>query len=305
VRAVVVSNCPVCGGIRQRRLPTPGHAVAPAFFAACSPAPGLVACRDCGFAFVSPRFDDAALAAFYDRQDYTAADEVDAAGAALAVAHQLGFLARRGVAVGPGMRLLDIGCGGGHLLAAARGRGAEVLGYDAGAPSRRACAARGLPVTDDPGALRDFDVVVISHTLEHVPNLGAMLALCRGAMTRHGHLLIEVPNVGSLRAHAAPPWATRLGAADERYRAFPIHLSYFKPATLRGLLDRHGLAQVATTTRGFGFALRRSRTAIGAPASAAAATRSSSASIILKSRVRDAFLNALLGENLLTLARAR
>jgi SAM-dependent methyltransferase len=306
VRAVDVPACPVCGGLHRRRLPPPGHRVADAFFAACAPALGLVACRGCGFVFASPRPDDATLAAFYDQQDYTASNDDDAAGAALAVEHQLAFLAREGVAIGPGVRLLDVGCGGGFLLAAARDRGAEVLGFDAGSPSRDACAARGLPVTGDAAGLRGFDIVAISHTLEHVPDLGATLALCRDALAPGGRLLIEVPNVRSLRARAAPPWATRLGAADERYRAFPVHLSYFAPPTLRTLLVRHGLADVAMTTRGLGIALpRRRRAPAQAPSSVASTAQPQPAARTLKSRARAAFLDALLGENLLALARAR
>lgn len=314
MRTVDVSACPVCGGTRRRRLAVPRRQVAAAFFAACEPAPGLAACGDCGFVFASPRPDDAALAAFYDQQDYTAAGDEDAAGAELAVGHQLAFLARSGVTIGAGTRLLDIGCGGGHLLAAARARGAAVLGFDAGEPSRKACAARGLPVTGDPAGLRGFDVVAISHTLEHVPDPGAMLALCRGALAPRGHLLIEVPNVGSLRARAAPRWASRIGAADERYRAFPVHLSYFAPSTLRALLARHGLADVAMTTRGLGFSLpRRRRSAPPAAPTAAAAPPSPTVRAptiddaprpTLKSRARAAFLDRLLGENLLALARA-
>ncbi len=306
MRTVDVPACPVCEGTRRRRLAVPRRQVGEAFFAACQPAPGLVACRACRFVFASPRPDDAALAAFYDQQDYTAAGDEDAAGAALAVGHQLAFLARRGVTVGAGTRLLDIGCGGGHLLAAARARGAEVLGFDAGEPSRKACAARGLPVTGEPAGLRGFDVVAISHTLEHVPDLGAMLALCRGALAPGGHLLIEVPNVGSLRARAAPRWASRTGATDERYRAFPVHLSYFAPPTLRRLLARHGLADVAMTTRGLGFSLPRRRRpspppAPAAPSSAPDAPRAPT----LTSRARAAFLDRLLGENLLTIARQK
>lgn len=66
--AVDVPTCPVCGDGRRRRLPTPGHRIDDARFAACAPPPGLVACRGCGFVFVSPRPDDATLAAFYDAQ---------------------------------------------------------------------------------------------------------------------------------------------------------------------------------------------------------------------------------------------
>lgn len=302
MRAVEVSACPVCGGTRLRRLPAPGHWVAEAYFAACAPPLGLVACRACGFAFASPRPDDAALAAFYDRQDYTGAGEEDAAGAALAVAHQLAALARSGVAVGAGTRLLDVGCGGGHLLAAARARGAEVMGVDRGAPSRAACAARGLPVTDRFEGLRGFDVVAISHTLEHVPELGAMLARCAGALAAGGRLLVEVPNARSLRARAATPWATRLGA-DERYRAFPVHLSYFAPATLRALLGRHGFTVDAMTTRGLGFGLPGRRARAAPTAAGAAAAPAGPRGATLKSRARAAFLDALLGENLIAIAR--
>ncbi|MGY1701830.1 AarF/UbiB family protein [Geodermatophilus sp. SYSU D00766] len=48
--------------------------------------------------------------------------------------------------VGPGTSLLDVGCGRGQLLAAARDRDAQTLGITVSRPEHEACTARGLEV---------------------------------------------------------------------------------------------------------------------------------------------------------------
>jgi SAM-dependent methyltransferase len=84
-------------------------------------------------------------------------------------------------AVGPGTRVLDLGCGSGALARAAVGRGARVTGLDAD-PAAVAQAAAEVPGADffvgeamspPPGP---FDVVVAAQLLMHVADPVAVLA---------------------------------------------------------------------------------------------------------------------------------
>ncbi len=213
---------------------------------------GLKRCATCGFELVEPRPSDEMLAAFYEAQDYTAHEPVDDAAARRRAAGQLQLIEEAG-GVLAGASLLDVGCGGGQLLAAARAKGAKVCGVDPAAHAHAACRQQGIhvvPQLDDLGGQR-FDGIVMSHVLEHVPDVLGTLAELHGRLRAEGWLCLEVPNRDSLRARLSPQAVTKLGA-DERHRAFPIHLSYFTPATLEKALAAAGFAVTAMTSAGLG-----------------------------------------------------
>lgn len=300
---------------------------------AALPGLGLVRCAACGAEQVDPRPDDAALAAFYQGADYTAHEPVDDAAARRRAAYQLAFFERSGAAV-QGARILDVGCGGGQLLVAARAAGATVCAVDPAAHAREACRRQGLEHVAQLEALgeRLFDGIVMSHVLEHVPDPAAVLASLRARLAPGGWLGLEVPNRASLRALASPRWMTTLGA-DERHRAFPAHLWYFTPRTLALAAARAGLELVARQTVGLGLdalvpawlgaSLRRARGGAGgrsgAPGEQAAASSghgsgepSEQAGASegagrggLRGQLKGAYHRALLGESLLVLARPK
>lgn len=288
---------------------------------------GLVRCRQCEFEFVEPRPDDLALAGFYEAQDYTAHEPVDDTAAVRRAEHQLAQVKAAGGGL-DGARVLDVGCGGGQFLAAARRRGAKVVGVDPAAHAHQACWRQEIeivPQLDDLGAQR-FDGIAMSHVLEHVPDVLSTLVDLRERLVAGGWLCLEVPNRESLRARLSPPLITRLGA-DERHRAFPIHLSYFTPETLRQALGVSGFVVAAMTTTGLGvnalwprWAKREGGATGSAPHAASGsdgshgsraedATRSRGAAASLRAKVRSEakrrYFDALLGENLIAVARPR
>jgi len=77
------------------------------------------------------------------------------------------------VACGPGTRLLDIGCGNGTLLEAARQREAEPIGITISPPQVERCRARGLDVRlldyrQIPDEWNErFDAIVANGSIEH------------------------------------------------------------------------------------------------------------------------------------------
>jgi SAM-dependent methyltransferase len=240
----------LCGSEQLIELPVPKHTVGGPLGALRGV--GLKRCGECGFEQVEPRPSDRALAEFYAAQDYTAHEPVDDAAAQRRAAGQLAAIEVAGEEVA-GRSVLDVGCGGGQLLAAARERGAKVCGVDPAAHAHEACRRQGIlvvPQLADLGTER-FDGIVMSHVLEHVPDVLGTLEDLRERLRSDGWLCLEVPNRGSLRARLSPQAVTTLGA-DERHRAFPIHLSYFTPETLGRALETTGFAVVAMTTAGLG-----------------------------------------------------
>jgi len=147
-------------------------------------------------------------------------------------------------ATGDGL-LLDVGCGGGHLLHAAHRRGWRALGADL---SREACAVthegeRCRAVQADAGRLpfRDgsLGVVTLLNVVDQAGEPGAILGEAHRVLAPGGLLAIRVPNA---RFHR--PWARTLSALGPfaRWRewdAYPVihHVALTAPG-LRALVER-------------------------------------------------------------------
>ena len=105
----------------------------------------------------------------------------------------------------PGSRVLDIGCGMGHLLQLIRdaNRGFELTGADAfenclDATAQRVPEARRILIGDrhfEPDKLGGpYGTVTMIHTLEHVLDPVATVRGALGLVAPGGHLILGVPN---------------------------------------------------------------------------------------------------------------
>jgi SAM-dependent methyltransferase len=153
--------------------------------------------------------------------------------------------------------LLELGCGRGELLVAAREEGWQVAGVDMTASW--AGSAADVPVEVAPvEAARSlerpesYDVIILAAILEHLYDPARCLDRCHRALAPGGLIFIDVPNECSLWTRAGnaymrlrgKDWAINLSPTFP-----PFHVVGFCPASLRRLLDRCGFDVVELTSQ--------------------------------------------------------
>jgi len=144
-----------------------------------------------------------------------------------------------------GGRLLEIGVGSGVFLNAASIAGFDCMGIEASTHiADHVRRAYKVPVVQ--GYLEDFssakhhaefDVIVMNHVLEHMPDPKAMLHRVSALLNKRGIVHISVPNIAAWEAKL-PGWTS--------YE--PYHLYYFSPATLLPLLKNESLRALLVET---------------------------------------------------------
>ena len=140
---------------------------------------------------------------------------------------------RRLTAAGADRRLLDIGCGTGVFLDAARRdgwnvRGIEVSEYAAAQARRRGLPVFCAPIDEVPLEPRTFDCVTLWDVIEHVPDPLDSLRRAALALRPGGVLALSTGDITSPCARFGGP----------RWHLFnlPEHLFFFSPQCLRTML---------------------------------------------------------------------
>jgi len=146
-------------------------------------------------------------------------------------------------------RLLDVGCGNGEILQLMQWLGWRVEGVEPD-PVAAEIARKQRGVHVRVGSLFDasfdsnsFDVITMSHSIEHVPDPVSLLAECRRILTPGGTIGLSTPNLDSL------------GYRYHHDAWFPLepprHLILFTPGSLAQCIRKSGLEvqQVYTVAR--------------------------------------------------------
>ncbi len=202
-----------------------------------------VTCTACGTLFVSPLPSAEVVQATYLRPDYhPSSDDTFArmASEGHARARAVAELLERPVM---GARVVEVGCGYGYFLDAAREQGMVTVGVDPAQSAKRA-RERGHEVhaswLEDfrPGAM--FDVLALFEVLEHLPEPFAALLHMREWLAPGAVLALSTPSYSGAPARV-------LG------RKFPLvtppdHLELFTKRGLAALLDRAGFEPVRWTS---------------------------------------------------------
>lgn len=144
-------------------------------------------------------------------------------------------------------RILDIGCGRAHLLAALARQGCECYGVERQEfPLDHAQA--GIHFHRDglehlPLAADSCDAIILWHVLEHVGNPAATLQIAARLLRSGGILALAVPNFGS--------WQAQLFKRAWFHLDLPRHTHHFNGPALQQLLKSYGLQLLKTSTWAF------------------------------------------------------
>jgi SAM-dependent methyltransferase len=133
---------------------------------------------------------------------------------------------------------LDVGCGVGCLLNCAKERGFTAQGVEI-SPWAAGFAREKTGLDVVTGSLEEaayhsdmFDVVVVNHVLEHVPDPGTLLREIQRIVKPDGLVVVGVPNAGSIMARlAGAQWAS-LRPEEHRW--------HFTPDTIKALVRKEG-----------------------------------------------------------------
>ena len=219
--------CPLCG----EPAPERARAVFPPY--------RVVDCARCSMRYLSPRAHESDVARLYGAPQYWERGGPGCGYSSYSTiepllvrtfVRRLSPLSPRGA----GARLLDVGCGPGACLEAARSLGFEAWGLDVSSAAVAVASARhenrvrlGTP-SDRLFPQGFFDVITLFDVIEHVYDPRALAADLAWHLAPAGRVLLATPNVRSLLARAT-------GRRWVSYK-IPEHVLYFSPRTLADAL---------------------------------------------------------------------
>jgi 2-polyprenyl-3-methyl-5-hydroxy-6-metoxy-1,4-benzoquinol methylase len=144
-----------------------------------------------------------------------------------------------------GLSMLDYGCGGGHFVGAASQLGMRAVGMELDSIAAEAAKSNDihvingiLPKDIDKLSGRKFDVIKVSHVLEHIPNLADLVACLVSLLERNGALIINVPDQNSFPSRLKI-FLRHLGIKKSEfgYVQPPIHLHGFTKRSFDALAE--------------------------------------------------------------------
>jgi SAM-dependent methyltransferase len=194
-------------------------------------------CTGCGLVFLHPLPTRAELPEFYPAAYQNFDPPRNPIARFLVGRYHAAHLATALRHLGRGGSFFEVGCADGALLERVRAKGHVVGGVEISRDACERATRKGLDVfhgtLDELPAGRRWDVVFLSHVIEHVLDPVATMARVRELLAPGGVAYVETPNVGALDA--------RLFGEDWGLVHHPRHLYLFTRATLRRLLEGAGL----------------------------------------------------------------
>jgi ubiquinone/menaquinone biosynthesis C-methylase UbiE len=149
------------------------------------------------------------------------------------------------VPIRPGDRVLEVGCGQGHLTKALHARGVDIIGIDANpqaevvADTDRVRFMHAESLDFDDGT---FHFVVSVHAIEHIPPLDEALAEMARVLKPGGRAVFIYPAEPIQGLYAIPTSVILHGTP---FKAREVHCHKLWPSKLAEMASPHGLTETA------------------------------------------------------------
>lgn len=143
----------------------------------------------------------------------------------------------------PGERVLEVGCGQGHLTIRLAERGIDVTGIDANPNAPEVSGSdRVLHMMAEELAFDDgeFDAVVSVHAIEHIPPLDEAAAEMSRVLKPGGRALHIYPAEPIQGLYAMPTSMILYGTP---FKARQVHCHWLSPSKVRRLMEPYGLTE--------------------------------------------------------------
>lgn len=235
---ITYTHCPACGSAAiQQLLTVKDYTVSQQTFPVWE-------CAQCTLRFTQSIPDQAAIGKYYQADNY-----ISHTNTSKGLINRLYHMVRRitlqqkrkmirQIAQRNTGHLLDVGAGVGTFASFMQQSGWQVMGLEPDPDTRKRAEEQNRISLHDISELfqlpaASYDVITMWHVLEHVHALHEYLDQLKKLLKPSGVLLIAVPNYTSFDANLyGQYWA----AYD-----VPRHLYHFSPASMRTLLQQHGL----------------------------------------------------------------
>jgi ubiquinone/menaquinone biosynthesis C-methylase UbiE len=143
----------------------------------------------------------------------------------------------------PGQRVLEVGCGQGHLTIRLAERGIDVVGVDANptAPEVSGSDRVQYMLAEDLGFPdAEFDAIVSVHAIEHIPPLDQAASEMARVLKPGGQALFIYPAEPIQGLYAIPTSVILHGTP---FKAREVHCHKLTPSKVRALMSPHGLTE--------------------------------------------------------------
>ena len=235
---VTYTSCPVCKSTQmQPRLSAKDYTVSGEIFS-------IVACNNCTHLFTHNVAQQNEIGKYYASENYISHSDTQI-GLVNKLYHSIRKrtlqskkrLIERETEKSNG-NILDIGCGTGAFLNTMQKGGWKITGLEPDETARvKAKTLYGIEPQPSNNIFKlpdnSYDAITMWHVLEHVHELNEYVAQLKNMLTEKGKIFIAVPNYTSYDAqHYGQFWA----AYD-----VPRHLYHFSPASMKKLVEKHGL----------------------------------------------------------------
>ncbi|MCH7414583.1 class I SAM-dependent methyltransferase [Belliella sp. R4-6] len=233
-----LTKCPLCkSGLFLNHMDVLDYSISKEKFVLCK-------CSNCTFVFTNPRPDIESIGKYYEFEDYISHQDKsnNLINRVYKVVRNItlrkkinwinNFQSNKG-------RLLDIGCGTGYFLNAAKKNGWITTGIEPNENARSIAKSFNIDIHADLDELHKdekYDAITMFHVLEHVHSLRKSTKKIKSKLKNTGTLFIAVPNIDS--------WDSKYYKQFWAALDVPRHLYHFDQSTVQKLAEEMGLTIV-------------------------------------------------------------